>query len=279
MDIELLKTFIEVTQTRNFARAAGNMHLSPSAVSARIRQLEQALGVTLLFRKRGNIQMTAEGELLLPRAHQMLETWAQARGEMARQAEPASHLSLGATPGLWRFVLNNLSVHLRRELPELTLRAEAYSQDDLVERVLAKQLDAALVYELPGDPALKSRRVGQLSLVLLSSMPNLDLRSSQALDYVYVDWGAAFALFHARRFGSRDSHLYTNQPGVALDSLLAGGGCAYLPASLLDDANPGLYRVNDAPEFSRSLYLVCRVENEYAHGIQQLLPLLELGSL
>jgi LysR family transcriptional regulator, flagellar master operon regulator len=273
MDTELLKTFIEVTQTRNFARAASNLYLTPSAVSARIRQLEHTLGVTLLYRKRGNIQMTAEGELLLPRAHQMLETWAQARGDMARQAELGSHLSLGATPGLWRFVLNDVSARLHAELPELILRAEAYPQDDLLERLLAKQLDAALVYDLPGDPALKSHRVGQLSLVLMSSVPGLDLRGSKALEYVYVDWGAAFALFHARRFGSRDSRLYTNLAGVALDCLLAADGCAYLPESLLGEANPGLHRVDGAPEFSRPLYLAYRVENEYAHSIQRLLPL------
>src|SRR5690606_27236769 len=144
MDIELLKTFIEVTQTHHFGRAADNLFLTPAAVSARIRQLEQNLGVTLLYRTRGNIQMTAEGERLLPHAHQLLQTWTLARQDMARQAEPANHLSLGATPGLWRFVLNGLSARLHSELPELTLRAEAYPHEELLERLLARQLDMVL---------------------------------------------------------------------------------------------------------------------------------------
>lgn len=274
MDTELLKTFIEVTQTRNFARAASNLYLTPSAVSARIRQLEQSLGVTLLYRKRGNIQMTAEGELLLPRAQHIVEAWAQTRTDVARQAESGSHLSLGATPGLWRFVLNGVSARLRAALPGVIVRAEAYAQDDLLERLLANQLDSALVYDIPGDPALKSHRVGQLTLVLVSSVPGLDMRASQAVEYVYVDWGAAFALFHARRFGSRESRIQTNQASVALDCLLAGDACAYLPQSVLGDASPGLHRVDGAPAFSRPLYLAYRVENEHAHGIQQLLPLL-----
>src|SRR5690625_3464361 len=184
MDTELLKTFIEVTQTRNFARATHKMYFTPSAVRARIRQLEQVLCVTLLYRKRGNIQMTTEGELLLPRAQHIVEAWAQTRTDLARQAESGSHLSLGATPGLWRFVLNGVTARLRQALPGVIVRAEAYAQDDLLERLLANQLDGALVYDIPGDPALKSHRVGQLTLVLASSVPGLDMRTAQAVEYV-----------------------------------------------------------------------------------------------
>ena len=41
MDTELLKTFLEVQKTRHFGNAADNLYLTQSAVSFRIRQLEQ----------------------------------------------------------------------------------------------------------------------------------------------------------------------------------------------------------------------------------------------
>jgi len=44
VDTELLKTFLEVTKTRHFGRAADNLYLTQSAVSFRIRQLESQLG-------------------------------------------------------------------------------------------------------------------------------------------------------------------------------------------------------------------------------------------
>ncbi len=50
MDTELLRTFIEVSKTRHFGRAAENLYLTQSAVSFRIRQLEQQLGVSLFAR-------------------------------------------------------------------------------------------------------------------------------------------------------------------------------------------------------------------------------------
>ncbi|STJ14388.1 LysR-family transcriptional regulator (H-NS-dependent flhD regulator) [Escherichia coli] len=47
MDTELLKTFLEVSRTRHFGRAAESLYLTQSAVSFRIRQLENQLGVNL----------------------------------------------------------------------------------------------------------------------------------------------------------------------------------------------------------------------------------------
>ena len=65
MDIDLLKTFLEVEKTRHFGRAANNLYLTQSAVSARIRLLEETLGVTLFIRHRNNIQLTKKGERLV----------------------------------------------------------------------------------------------------------------------------------------------------------------------------------------------------------------------
>ena len=68
MDTELLKTFMEVSRTRHFGRAAENLYLTQSAVSFRVRQLEGLLGVELFSRQRNNIRLTPAGEKLLPLA-------------------------------------------------------------------------------------------------------------------------------------------------------------------------------------------------------------------
>lgn len=59
MDTELLKTFLEVSRTRHFGRAAEALYLTQSAVSFRIRQLENQLGVNLFTRHRNNIRLTS----------------------------------------------------------------------------------------------------------------------------------------------------------------------------------------------------------------------------
>ncbi len=271
MDTELLKTFLEVSQTRHFGRAADKLFITPAAVSARVRQLEQSLGVTLFYRTRGNIQMTAEGERLLPHAHQLLQAWVDARRDIARETTPVRHLSLGATPGLWHFLLAGLPARLQNELPDLTLRAEAWSPDELLERLRAEQLDMALLCDMSGDGELKSRKIGQVRLALLSSQKGQELKSALADTYVSVDWGAAFALFQAKRFGELTARLHTNQASVALATLRQQSASAYLPVELEGE---GVYRVADAPEFNRPLYVAFRPEQEFSPSIQRVLEVL-----
>jgi LysR family transcriptional regulator, flagellar master operon regulator len=127
MDIELLRTFIEVTRTRHFSRAANNLFLTPAAVSARIRQLEQTLGVSLLYRMRGNIQMTAEGERLLPHAQQLVKAWNEAREDVTLKTEQNQRLAIGSTGMLWQFGLQSLVATIHRQMPGLELRAEAWT--------------------------------------------------------------------------------------------------------------------------------------------------------
>lgn len=83
MDTELLKTFLEVSRTRHFGRAAEALYLTQSAVSFRIRQLENQLGVNLFTRHRNNIRLTTAGEKLLPYAETLMNTWQAARKEVA----------------------------------------------------------------------------------------------------------------------------------------------------------------------------------------------------
>lgn len=85
MDTELLKTFLEVQKTRHFGKAAENLYLTQSAVSFRVRQLEQSLGVTLFSRFRNNIQLTAAGELLLPHAQAVLSAIQTAKQQLNMQ--------------------------------------------------------------------------------------------------------------------------------------------------------------------------------------------------
>jgi DNA-binding transcriptional LysR family regulator len=85
LDTELLKTFLEVQKTRHFGKAAENLYLTQSAVSFRVRQLEQSLGVTLFSRFRNNIQLTAAGELLLPHAQAVLGAIQTAKQQLNMQ--------------------------------------------------------------------------------------------------------------------------------------------------------------------------------------------------
>ena len=96
MTLEQLAIFIAVAEREHLTRAADAIHLTPSAVSAAIRNLEQRYGVELFHRVGRRIELTAAGRLFLVEA--------QATVSRARGAE----LALSELGGLMR---GTLSVH------------------------------------------------------------------------------------------------------------------------------------------------------------------------
>ncbi|MGL5484955.1 MAG: LysR family transcriptional regulator, partial [Shewanella sp.] len=83
MDTDLLKTFLEVSRTRHFGKAAENLYLTRSAVSFRVKQLESILGVALFERQRNNIQPTPAGERMLGHAEAVLTAWERAKQDVS----------------------------------------------------------------------------------------------------------------------------------------------------------------------------------------------------
>lgn len=67
LDIEQLRTFIAVTETGSFTRAAKRQHLSQSTVSAHIAALERTLSMELLERRPHGTVLTEAGEAFLHR--------------------------------------------------------------------------------------------------------------------------------------------------------------------------------------------------------------------
>ena len=82
MDLRQLECFAAVARHRHFTRAAEDLYLTQSAVSQQVRRLEASLGVTLLRRGGGRVELTAAGEELLARAEAILSDVARARAAM-----------------------------------------------------------------------------------------------------------------------------------------------------------------------------------------------------
>lgn len=122
MDTELLKTFLEVSRTRHFGRAAESLYLTQSAVSFRIRQLENQLGANLFTRHRNNIRLTPAGERLLPYAESLINTWQLAKKEVVRTLQH-TELSIGATALLWEAYLTPWVQSLYQQRKALQLEA------------------------------------------------------------------------------------------------------------------------------------------------------------
>lgn len=274
MDTDLLKTFLEVNRTRHFGKAADRLCLTQSAVSARIRQLEQALGVELFARTRNNVQLTPQGERLLQPAEQILAAWHAAREAVTGVGEPGSALAVGAVQNLWDSLLGEWLIRLVAAQPRLAVRAAVHSREGLLRRLREHRLDLAFAFDAPLAPDLVVRAVQQIALVLVSAEATAGVktgvttgvtsRASQVVhrdgqrdDYICVDWG------NPRPPGDPDTtglparaRLRIGSARLARTLLLAQGGRAHLPLALVaDDLAAGrLRQVADTPPLIRTAY-------------------------
>ncbi len=84
IDAEALHTFVTVAQLRSFSAAADLLHKTTSAISYRIKALEDGVGTPLFLRTTRSVTLTPSGEVLLERASQIFE-WLQTLPEELKQ--------------------------------------------------------------------------------------------------------------------------------------------------------------------------------------------------
>lgn len=258
MDTDLIRTFLEVNRARHFAQAAVRLFVTPAAVSARVRLLEEQLGTRLFTRSRNNIRLTAAGQRFLPHAENILRGWNRAMLSVGTTDDHRELVALGSLHSIWNVLLNGWVPRLYEDHCGLLLQLELLNSLALVTRVREQSLDLALLYEPPQVSDLVAEPVGAVELLLVADQPGLEPGSDLA-GYVSVDWGMPFALALARSLPDLpDPILRVDAPEVAYQFLRHRGGAAFLPRlSVQDDVEAGrLHPVTGAPMIERQVYLI-----------------------
>ncbi|KKO46849.1 LysR family transcriptional regulator [Arsukibacterium ikkense] len=257
MDTELLKTFLEVQRTRHFGKAAENLYLTQSAVSFRIRQLEQQLGVNLFSRYRNNIQLTAAGERLLPHAQAMLTALQRAKQEVALSNKQAQQVSIAATANVWDSFLLPGFIRVQQLYPELAWRAESLGREQISRLLLERNLDLAVVFDPPKVEEIQVEKLDDIKLVAVTSGQHTDAAQAIAQQYILVDWGTSFDIQHAKHFADMPPPmLRTGSAKIALEMLLQSPATAYLPQIMVQPLlqNKRLRMLENAPLMNRELF-------------------------
>ncbi len=169
MDFSELTAFVALADNLHFARAAENVHLSPSALSRIIRRLEEELGVTLLDRDTRKVALTSEGLSFLSFARQTIFNREDLQLRLSeRKDEIRGILRVYASVTACYSILPAFVEALAREHPLLRLSVETGDPSDAASAVRDGRADLA-VDALPekGFRDLESYSVKKTPLVLV----------------------------------------------------------------------------------------------------------------
>ena len=278
MDIELLRTFLEVSRTRHFGQAAEAMFLTQAAVSSRIKSLEKMLGVQLFDRIKRDIQLTPEGNRLVSRADFLISEWRKIRQETSAGGAKLQ-LSVGGSLRLWDVLLQDWLIRMRTGLPEIALIAESHTPELLTRKLLDGVLDLAFMLEPPQLEFLQVWDIGGLPLRLVADKKDLSLEQALAENYLMVDWGLTHALQHRRLFSDAPEPQTRLASGnMALSYIHALGGSAYLPEVLIESGikEKRLFVVKDAPLIEHRVHAVYPVRSGRKDLIEDVLAYFQL---
>ncbi|GAA3888888.1 LysR family transcriptional regulator [Streptomyces sedi] len=171
MQLQQLRYFTAVAETRHFTRAARREHVSQPSLSQQIRALERDLGAELFHRARGHISLTDAGAALLPLARRILADTETARREVQEVAQlRRGRVRLGAPPSLCASLVPDVLREFRDRYPGIELLVHEDGSQDLVRALASGELDLALVITpLTGQaPALATEELSREELVVIS---------------------------------------------------------------------------------------------------------------
>ena len=272
MQIEAVQTFLTIDRLGGFHAAARQLNLTQTAVSARIRVLEQSLNSVLFERGPAGAKLTAAGRQFRPYAEQLVRTWEAASSGLSGRLQERSSLRLGAQLSIWDSTLVDLAIWLEQERDKLPMTLNYDHSLDMGEAVQQRLLDFALVNQPPQGMDVEIADLPPEELVLVADQPQ-KLGQGDPL-FINLDLGHQYAaqwqgiIPHQMR-----QQIVLGGTQMGLRYMMKRGGIGYFPLSLVDEllAKGQLHKVGGAPSLRIDCLAVFRRDHTLDEQISDVL--------
>lgn len=150
IDLDQLKTFVIAAELSNFTHAAKRLHLSQSAVSQQVRELEHKLECPLFVRGARRVGLTPAGERLLPLARKLLaDAKATAEAVRAIGIGVSGVVRVAASPLVAGSLLVPAVGAFTRTHPGIRVCIDVFPADGVADRLHDAGYDAAIAEGQP----------------------------------------------------------------------------------------------------------------------------------
>lgn len=209
MDVRFLKSLVAVVETGSIAAAARRESRTAAAISQRVQALERLLGCTLLLRTAHAARPSDQCLLILPKIRAIIELAQDLQSDLHPDGV-AGELTIGAISTALTGVLPTLIERLALTAPDLKLKITPGDSKSLYEKVLAGELDAAILVRPPFQPPKA------LGLVVLKVEPLILVApaayAGQSLETLLR--GHPFIRYDARSWGGQIAQRYLDEQAI-----------------------------------------------------------------
>jgi DNA-binding transcriptional LysR family regulator len=240
VEIAQVEAFLAVGTFGGFRRAADALRVSQPAISARIKALEDSLGVTLFERGRTGLALSPAGRALRPHAEQLLHALALAR-QAVHDLRPASGgaVTIAAALSICTYLLPDVLKRFQAAHPKTLITVRSGHSKEVLEMVLAGEAELGLARSLH-HPEVETVSLRDDPLVLVSAPGGAMARTGRArleevaaqplilFDRGSSDWTLSHGLF--RRAGLVPNVVLEVESIEAAKRMVERGiGVAFLP--------------------------------------------------
>lgn len=157
VDIDLLKTFMAIVETKSFTKAAEMVFRTPSAVSMQMKKMEEILGRSVFQRDSRSVSLTPDGEVLMSYAKSILD---MSNEMMARFVMPEMEgtVCLGAPDDYGARIMPQVLKRFAQTHPHVQVNVVIETSENLIKRFETGQLDV-MVYTAQSDAMEANARV------------------------------------------------------------------------------------------------------------------------
>ncbi len=152
MDIEQIKIFCDLAETRSFSKAANRNLISQSAISQQVKNIEQQLKLQLIDRTCRPLALTQAGEIFFEGCREIYRQYEELRNKLANFAyEITGSITISGIPSVVLYLLQPYIRYYLQQHPNVRLYIEPMRANQAVEQVLADRADFAMLAISKGD--------------------------------------------------------------------------------------------------------------------------------
>ncbi len=158
INLNQLRVFQAVAQTRSFTRAAETVHLTQPGISKHIKQMEEYFGTPLFDRLGKKVALTQAGEILFAATQEVMASIETAERKIEElKGLLGGKLMLGSSFPIGVYILPGVLAAFRKKYPAVDVALEISLSDKISALILANKLDLGLVSHEVHDPRLQSK--------------------------------------------------------------------------------------------------------------------------